>query len=77
MNKRLRSLLRQSTFNLRGGFLVRPLTIALALGLAGALLSWLEEASRRSATLPPGCSFPRTPIHKLCNSFWAASRRPS
>jgi len=31
-------------YNLRGGFLVRPLTIALALGCAGALLSWLEEA---------------------------------
>ncbi len=43
MNKRLRLLLRQATFNLRGGFLVRPLAIALALGFAGALLSWLEE----------------------------------
>ena len=30
-------------YNLRGGFLVRPLTIALSLGCAGALLSWLEE----------------------------------
>ncbi len=30
-------------YNLRGGFLVRPLIIALALGCAGALLSWLEE----------------------------------
>ena len=30
-------------YNLRGGFLVRPLTIALALGAAGAFLSWLEE----------------------------------
>ena len=30
-------------YNLRGGFLVRPLTIALALGCAGAFFSWLEE----------------------------------
>lgn len=29
---------------MRGGFLVRPLTIALTLGCAGALLSWLEES---------------------------------
>src|ERR1022692_2445331 len=32
-------------YNLRGGFLVRPLTIALALGCIGALLSWLEESN--------------------------------
>ena len=30
-------------YNLRGGFLVRPLSIALALGFVGALFSWLEE----------------------------------
>ncbi len=30
-------------YQLRGGFLVRPLAIALALGAAGATLSWLEE----------------------------------
>jgi uncharacterized membrane protein len=30
-------------YNLRGGFLVRPLAIALTLGCVGALLSWLEE----------------------------------
>ena len=44
MNKRLPLLVRHVMYNLRGGFLVRPLTIALALGCAGALLSWLEEA---------------------------------
>jgi uncharacterized membrane protein len=31
-------------YNLRGGFLVRPLTIALTLGCAGAFLSWFEES---------------------------------
>jgi uncharacterized membrane protein len=30
-------------YNLRGGFLVRPLGIALTLGCAGAMLSWLDE----------------------------------
>jgi hypothetical protein len=43
MNKPLRLLLRQATYNLRGGFLVRPLAIALALGCVGAMLSRLEE----------------------------------
>jgi hypothetical protein len=32
-------------YNLRGGFLVRPLAIALTLGCAGAGLSALEESS--------------------------------
>jgi hypothetical protein len=31
-------------YNLRGGFLVRPLAIALTLGCAGGLLSSLEES---------------------------------
>src|SRR5450631_4477804 len=43
MNERLVLLLRRAIYNLRGGFLVRPLTIALALGCAGAFLSWMEE----------------------------------
>jgi len=30
-------------YNLRGGFLARPLIIVLVLGGTGALLSWLEE----------------------------------
>jgi uncharacterized membrane protein len=41
--ERLRLLFRQIVYNLRGGFLVRPLTIALVLGCAGAVLSWIEE----------------------------------
>ena len=48
-------------YNLRGGFLVRPLTIALALGCAGAFLSWLEEPFPEAR---PGCQPPssrRTP----------------
>ena len=43
--ERLRFVVRRAVFNLRGGFLVRPLTIALILGCAGALLSWMEESN--------------------------------
>jgi len=43
--ERLQLWFRHATYNLRGGFLVRPLTIALTLGLVGALLSWLEESN--------------------------------
>jgi uncharacterized membrane protein len=43
MNTRLPLLLRHAMYNLRGGFLVRPMGIALVLGCAGALLSWIEE----------------------------------
>ena len=54
MNKRLPLLFRHVMYNLRGGFLVRPLIIALVLGGAGALLSWLEETRPAlSAWVPP------------------------
>src|SRR5271157_2744398 len=58
MNKRLRPLLRQATYNLRGGFLVRPLTIALALGCAGATLAWLEETFPAVSDMVPRAIFP-------------------
>jgi uncharacterized membrane protein len=58
MNKRLRLLLRRATYNLRGGFLVRPLTIALALGFAGASLSWLEETFPALSDIAPQALFP-------------------
>ncbi|HXQ26537.1 MAG TPA: DUF2254 domain-containing protein [Candidatus Acidoferrales bacterium] len=45
MIERLRLLFRHVTYNLRGGFLVRPLAIALTLGCGGALLSWSEETN--------------------------------
>ncbi len=53
MNKRLPLLFRHIMYNLRGGFLVRPLIIALSLGGAGALLSWLEESRTRPQRLGP------------------------
>ena len=45
-------------YNLRGGFLVRPLTIALALGGAGAFLSWLEETVPAMDAWVPKALFP-------------------
>jgi uncharacterized membrane protein len=44
VNERLQLSLHRATYNLRGGFLVRPLIIAMALGFAGAGLSALEES---------------------------------
>jgi uncharacterized membrane protein len=43
MNANFPLAFRRAMYNLRGGFLVRPLVIALVLGFAGAVFSWLEE----------------------------------
>ncbi len=43
MFERLPALFRSALYALRGGFLIRPLAIALVLGAAGAVLSSLEE----------------------------------
>jgi uncharacterized membrane protein len=45
-------------YNLRGGFLVRPLLIALTLGCAGAVLSWLEETEPVLSAWVPAVLFP-------------------
>jgi uncharacterized membrane protein len=45
-------------YNLRGGFLVRPLIIAVALGSAGVLLSWLEEVAPLVSAWMPAVLFP-------------------
>jgi uncharacterized membrane protein len=58
MNKRLPLLVRHIMYNLRGGFLVRPLIIALSLGCAGALLSWLEETEPALSAWVPVVIFP-------------------
>jgi len=44
VTERFRLLFRHVVYNLRGGFLVRPLTIALTLGCVGAFLPWFEES---------------------------------
>ena len=51
-------LLRHAMYNLRGGFLIRPLTIALVLGSAGAFLSWLEEEVPAVSAWVPAVLFP-------------------
>jgi uncharacterized membrane protein len=51
-------LLRSGRYALRGGFLVRPLVIALLLGAAGALLSDFEEAFPAIDNLLPHALFP-------------------
>ena len=43
MHNRLPLLLRAIAYGLRGGFLIRPLLIALSLGAVGGVLSSLEE----------------------------------
>jgi uncharacterized membrane protein len=58
MNKRIPLLFRHVMYNLRGGFLVRPLIIALTLGGAGALLSWLEETEPAVSSWVPTVLFP-------------------
>jgi len=49
---------RRAMYNLRGGFLIRPLIIALALGGAGALCSWIEEAYPSISEWVPVFIFP-------------------
>ncbi len=56
--KRLPLLFHHVMYNLRGGFLVRPLAIALALGCAGALFSWLEEEFPVLSAWVPRAVFP-------------------
>ena len=58
MNKSLPLVLRHAMYNLRGGFLIRPLTIALALGCMGAFLSWLEEEFPVASVWVPTVLFP-------------------
>jgi len=56
--KQLPLRLRSAAYFLRGGFLVRPLVIAVFLGLCGAVLSALEEAFPAAAAWIPGTLFP-------------------
>jgi uncharacterized membrane protein len=58
MSKQLPLWARHVLYNLRGGFLVRPLIIAVALGFLGALLSWLEETIPGAADWVPRVLFP-------------------
>jgi uncharacterized membrane protein len=58
VNKRLPLLFHHVMYNLRGGFLVRPLAIALTLGCVGAVLSWMEESFPAVSAWVPKAIFP-------------------
>jgi uncharacterized membrane protein len=58
MFKRLPLRLRSAAYALRGGFLVRPLLIAILLGLCGAVLSSVEEATPTLMAWVPTTLFP-------------------
>ena len=55
---RLPLLIRNATYALRGGFLIRPLLISLALGLTGMILSSLEESFPVVSDWVPQALFP-------------------
>jgi uncharacterized membrane protein len=58
MLNRLPLVVRHITFNLRGGFLVRPLIITLTLGIAGAMISTMEESIPSFGAWVPRWLFP-------------------
>ncbi|MGD0430148.1 MAG: DUF2254 domain-containing protein [Acetobacteraceae bacterium] len=58
MFKRLPLRLRSVAYALRGGFLVRPLMIAIVLGLCGAVLSSVEESTPLLVDWVPSTLFP-------------------
>jgi len=57
-SKSLPALLSSATYAFRGGFLIRPFIIALTLGAAGAVFSWLEEDVPAIGSLVPRILFP-------------------
>ena len=63
MIERLPVLFRSAMYALRGGFLVRPLLIAVILGIVGAVLSSLEESRPEiGAWIPQRCCSRRARI---------------
>jgi uncharacterized membrane protein len=58
VDKRIPLVIRHIAYNLRGGFLVRPLIITLALGCAGAGLSFTEELFPGFSDFVPKVLFP-------------------
>jgi uncharacterized membrane protein len=58
MFERLPVLFRSAMYALRGGFLIRPLVIAMVLGTVGAVLSSLEESTPEIGGWIPHTLFP-------------------
>ena len=58
MPRRLPLIFRAFAYELRGGFLIRPFVIALALGAVGAILSSLEERAPALSAWVPSILFP-------------------
>jgi uncharacterized membrane protein YciS (DUF1049 family) len=56
--ERLPVLFQSAMYSLRGGFLIRPLVIAVVLGALGAVLSAVEEAAPQINALIPDILFP-------------------
>jgi uncharacterized membrane protein len=65
-HRRLALLLRAGLYALRGGFLVRPLIIALLLGAAGAVFSLLEEDFPALSAWVPRVLFPSHADPQVC-----------
>jgi hypothetical protein len=57
-NMRVPFFVKNATYALRGGFLIRPLLISLALGLMGMILSSLEESLPAVSAWVPQALFP-------------------
>jgi uncharacterized membrane protein len=58
VNTRLPLVARHVIYNLRGGFLIRPLSIALTLGVIGAVCSFIEELYPAFGSWVPLILFP-------------------
>ena len=58
MPRSLPVLFRSAVYAFRGGFLIRPFAIALTLGVAGAILSSLEEQNPAISSFVPEVLFP-------------------
>jgi hypothetical protein len=58
MHRRLPLLFHAIAYGLRGGFLIRPFVIALALGSVGGVLSSLEEQAPVLSAWVPTTLFP-------------------
>jgi hypothetical protein len=74
VDKRIPLVIREVAYNLRGGFLVRPLIITLTLGCVGALLSYVEELVPGFSDFVPKVLFPSHSDPQVAQVILGASR---